>query len=193
MEQQVLRVFALIEDRSLQRLLVQLEAQQCQGLNKPWPASVQRSSLRWKSTRFRTFFFAICQQFLQHNKSWPRAKFGSSVALSTLALCLSGIKMTLGCYSKNCFWDSMDKWHLFFPIYEVAMSITVQEVLVVPNVNWDHQFLLIQDKFPASALWGHHHKYWWICAKSHRCQSVHSCQFLRAFEALSQQQRWNLT
>ena len=31
----------------------------------------------------------------------------------------------------------MDKWHLFFPIYEVAMSITVQELLVVPNVNWE--------------------------------------------------------
>ena len=30
-----------------------------------------------KINSFPNFFVTICQQFLQHNKSWPRAKFGS--------------------------------------------------------------------------------------------------------------------
>ena len=93
-----------------------LETLQCQGLNKPWPAS----SLRWKSTRFRTFFFAgYASNFFNTTKVGHER---NSVALSTLALCLSGtsIKMTLGSELRT-------NGTFFRPIYEVTMSITVQD------------------------------------------------------------------
>ena len=86
MEQQVLGYFALIEDHIRWSGWVpntcnplpeeeQVELQ-CQGPNKPWPASVPSGENQLVSE----LFYCMPAISSQHNKSWPRAKFGSLLA-----------------------------------------------------------------------------------------------------------------